>query len=121
MDVSELSDELAETMARQLRVRNGRLAEVMARAGRKLPHHLRAEAEAIVEAETLSQNPKLSHRVDAKRVRRAEKKLRQFLDKQDPRAERIAAFFDRLAAIVFIVFAIVLGVFFFALSRGYLN
>ena len=54
MDVSEVSQELAEVMANQLRVRGGRLADVAARAGRKLPRHLQAEAQAIVEAETLA-------------------------------------------------------------------
>lgn len=119
MDVSELADELAQTMARQLRLRNGRLAEVVGRAGSKLPRRLQADAQVIVEAETLSEHPRLSHRIDAKRLKQAERRLRAFLEKQDPRAERWAEFLDRLAAIVFILFAIVLAVFFLALSRGY--
>lgn len=115
-----MSEELAGVMSRQLRVRGGRLADVAARAGRKLPRHLHVEAQAIIEAETLSAHPKLSHRVDARRLKKAERKLRAFLDKQDPKAERRAEFLDRLAAIVFIVFVIVLGAFFFALWRGYI-
>jgi len=50
MDVSELTDDLATTMARQLRLRGGSLADVTARAGRKLPRHLKAEADALIEA-----------------------------------------------------------------------
>lgn len=105
-------------MARQLRLRGGRLSDVAARAVRKLPRSLQAEAQVIIEAETLAEHPKLAHRVDAKRVKRAERKLRAFLNKQDPRAERRAEFLDRLAAIVFVVFVAVLGVFLVALWRG---
>ena len=115
-----MSEELAEIMARQLRVRGGPLADVAARAGRKLPRHLHAEAGVIIEAERLASHPKLAHRVDAKQLKKAERKLRYFLDKQDPKAERRAELLDRLAAIVFILFVIVLGVFFLALWRGYI-
>lgn len=113
-----MSEKLAELMARQLRLRSGRLADVMARAGRKLPRHLQAEAQVIVDAETFSEHPKLSHRVDGKRLKKAERKLRNFLEMQDPKTERRAEFLDRLAAIVFILFVIALAAFFLALSRG---
>jgi hypothetical protein len=118
MNVSDMAENLAQAMARQLRLRGGRLADVTARAGRRLPRHLQAEAKAIVEAEALAAHPKLAHRVDFKRLKRAERKLRQFLDKQDPKAERRAEILDRLAVIVFIVFAIIVAAFFVALSRG---
>ena len=121
MDAGELADDLARTMARQLRLRGGSLAEVTARAGSRLPRHLRADAEAIAEAVTLSENPKLAHRVDAKQLKRAERRLRSFLDEQNPRAERMAEILDRLAAIVFILFVIVLAGFFLAWSRGYFD
>ncbi len=116
-----MTADLAATMARQLRLRGGSLADVTARAGRKLPRHLKAEAEALIEAETLAENPKLAHRVDEKRLKQADKRLRAFLDNQDPTAERLAEFLDRLAGIVFILFVIAVGVFFFALSQGYIG
>lgn len=121
MDVSGIAEDLAQTMARQLRLRGGSLGDVAARAGRKLPRHLQDEAKVIVDALALAEHPKLSHHIDAKRLKRAERKLRAFLDKQDPRAERRAEFLDRLAGIVFILFVVVLGVFFFALWRGYFD
>ena len=120
MDVSEMSEEMAEVMARQLRVRGGRLADVVARAGRKLPRPLQLEAQALIEAETWAEHPKLSHRIDMKRLKKAERKLRYFLNKQDPKAERRAEILDRLAGIVFILFVIIFGAFFFALWRGYI-
>ncbi len=118
MDVTELSDDLAVTMARQLRLRAGSLADVTARAGRKLPRHLKTEAELLIEAETLAIHPKLAHRVDEKRLRKAERKLRAYLDKQNPKAERRAELLDRLAAVVFILFAVAIALFFFALWQG---
>ena len=118
MDVSELTDDLAATMARQLRLRGGSLADVSARAGRKLPRHLKAEVDALIEAQRLAEHPKLTHRIDSKRLKRAERKLRAFLDKQNPNAERRAEVLDRLAGIVFILFVALLGAFFFGLSRG---
>lgn len=120
MDVSEMSEELAQVMARQLRVRGGRLADVAARAAPRLPRHLRQEAQEIIAAQTLAEHPKLAHRIDHKRLKKAERKLRYFLDKQDPKAERRAEFLDRLAAIVFIVFVVILSAFLFALWRGYI-
>ena len=121
MDVSVVANELAETMARQLRLRGGSLTDVTARAGSKLPRHLKTEAEVIIEAETLAAHPKLAHRVDDKRLKRADRKVRAFLEKQDPKAERRAEILDRLAGIVFIIFVIVLGAFFLALSQGYIG
>ena len=119
MDVSEKTDELATFMAKQLRVRGGRLEDVARRAKGRIPRHLQAEISALVEAETWGAHPKLTHRVDEKRVAKAERKLRAFLNKQNPAAERRAEFLDRLAAVVFILFAIVLAVFFLLISRGY--
>lgn len=121
MNVAELADDLAETMARQLRLRGGSLADVTDRAGRKLPRHLKAEADAIIEAEALAAHPKLGHRIDETRLKKADRKLRAYLDKQDPGAERRAEFLDRLAGIVFILFAVALGAFFLALSKGYIG
>ena len=118
MDVSEMADDLAALMAQQLRLRGGSLADVTARAGRKLPRHLKAEADIVIAAETIATHPKLAHRVDQKRLRKADRKLRAFLNTQDPKAERRAELLDRLAGIVFILFAVVLAVFFLALSQG---
>lgn len=121
MDVSEKAEELAAQMARQLRLRGGRLADVAGRAGRLLPRRLQSEVAYLVEAETLAQNPKLAYRVDPKRFARAERRLRRFLDAQDPAAARRGEILDRLAAVVFVLFVIVLGVFFLLLSRGYFD
>lgn len=119
MDVAQRAEALAGRMSAQLRVKGEGLADVAARAGRRLPRHLRAEVAAIVEAEAMSENPKLARLIDEKRIRSAERKVRKYLDRQNPGAERRAAFLDRLAAVAFVFVVVVLGVFFWALSQGY--
>lgn len=121
MDVRGKSNALADLMARQLRVRSGSLAGVAGRAGRKLPRKLRDAVQVIVAAEAQSEHPKFAHHVDEKRVLQAEKQIKQFLEKQDPAGERRAEFLDRLAAIVFILFSLVVALFFFLLWRGYFD
>lgn len=121
MNVTETAEELAAQMSRQFRVRGGRLADVAARAGRKLPGHLRHEVETIVEAETLTSHPKLAYRVDQKRVATASRKLRRYLAKLDPAAERRAEILDRIAAVAFVIFAVALAAFFVLISRGYFD
>ena len=53
----ERSNALAEKMAKQLRLRGDGLKDVAARAGRKLPKHLRAEVEAIVKPSAWLKTP----------------------------------------------------------------
>lgn len=121
MDVHERSDALGEKMARQLRLRSGGLADVSARAGRKLPKHLRSEVEVILNAQRMATHPKLMHHVDASLITKAEKKLNRFLDKKDPKAERRTELLDTIAKIAFVIFSVVLAVFLTLLWRGYFN
>ena len=53
MDVKQTAESLASRMSAQLRVKGDGLAEVTAKAGRKLPRHLRDAAEALVQAEVM--------------------------------------------------------------------
>lgn len=121
MDVHERSDALAEKMARQLRLRGDTLADVSARAGRKLPKHLRHEVEKILNAQRMAQHPKFMHHVDEAQIAKAEKKLNRFLDKQDPKAERRTEILDAIAKIAFVIFTVVLAVFLTLLWRGYFS
>lgn len=121
MEMHDRSNTLAEKMAQQLRLRGGDLASVTARAGRKLPKHLRAEVDAILEALRMSEHPKLMHHVDHARVKKAEKKLNRFLDRQNPKAERRTEILDTIARIAFIGFSIVLAVFLVLLYRGFFS
>lgn len=121
MDVTKTADDLAVRMSEQLRVRGTGLADVAAKAGRKLPRHLQAEVAVVVQAVQMAENPKLRRLVDERRVARADRKIRRFLSKQDPAAERWGEILDRLAAVAFVVFTIALVLFFVLLSRGYFS
>lgn len=121
MNIHDRIDAMAEKMSTQLRVRGEGLADVTERAGRKLPRHLRREADVLLEARELASNPKLAHRVDARRVRRAEKRLNTYLDKLDPAAERRGEILDLIAKIAFVFVTVVLAIFFYLLWRGYLT
>ena len=121
MDVKKTADSLAARMATQLRVKGEGLAEVTAKAGRRLPRHLRSAAETIVQAQTMAEHPKLARLVDEREIRRAERKLAKYLARQNPRAERLNETLDVIAKIAFVIFVIVLAVFFFLLWRGYLT
>lgn len=119
METSDRIDAMATKMAAQLRVRGDTLAEVASNAGRKLPRHLRREAETLIQAEAMAQHPKLARLVSDRQVRRAEKRLTRFLDKKNPRSERRGEILDRIAGIAFVLVVVVLGVFFYLISTGY--
>lgn len=119
--MDERSNALAEKMAKQLRLRGEGLKDIAARAGRKLPKRLRAEVEAIVQAQEMAENPKLMHHVDLERIKIAERKLNRFLDSQNPAAERRAEFLDAVAKIAFVIFTVVLAIFLMLLWRGYFD
>lgn len=119
MDLNERSQMLADRMAQQLRLRSGDLKDVAARAGRKLPKHLRQDVYAILDAQSMAEHPKLMHHVDSAKIAKAEKKLNRYLDKQDPKAERRAEILDTIAKIAFVIFSITLAVFLTLLWRGY--
>lgn len=120
MEIKARNTALAEKMATQLRVRGEGLEDVAARAGRKLPRHLRTHVDVLTEAEEAEAHPKLASRIDPKKVARAERKLTHYLDRQDPKAERRGEILDLIAKIAFVFVTVVLGVFFVLLWRGYL-
>ena len=118
MNVTERAEALAQHMATQLRVRGDGLADVSARAGRRLPKRFQKDVQVIVDAEAMMQHPRLERVVDDRAVRKAERKIRAFLDLQDPRAVRRGEILDVIAKIAFVVVTVVLAVFFFLIWRG---
>ena len=118
MNVKETADSLADHMSKQLRVRGEGLAEVASRAGRRLPKHLHLAVATIIEAEEMQQHPRLERLIDARAVSRANRKLRAFLDRQNPSAARRGEILDMVAKIAFVFVVVALSVFFFLLWRG---
>ena len=121
METVERTQAMAEKMAKQLRVRGDGLADVTEKAGRKLPRHLKRDASVLIEAEALAAHPKLGRLVNERQVRKAEKRLARFLDKQNPAAERRGEILDMIAKIAFVFVTVVLAVFFLLLWRGYFD
>jgi hypothetical protein len=121
MDIQERAAAMAEKMSTQLRVRGDGLADVTARAGRKLPKHLQREAATMIEALSMASHPRLSRLVDTRRVLAAEKRLNKFLEKQNPAAERRGEILDLVAKIAFVLVTVVLSVFFLLIWRGYFD
>ena len=112
---------MTDKMSTQLRVRGDGLADVAAKAGRKLPKHLRADAAKMIEAATMADHPKLARLIDERKVAKAERRLHRFLDKKNPAAERRGEILDFIAKIAFVFVVIVLTIFFFLLSQGYFD
>ena len=121
MDVKATADALAARMATQLRVKGEGLAEVTAKAGRRLPRSLRSAAATVIEAEAMSDHPKLARLIDPRDIQKAERKLNRFLSRQNPKAARRNEVLDLIAKIAFVIFSIALAVFLFLLWRGYLT
>ncbi len=118
MEQSASTHALAQRMSTQLRIRGEGLEDIATRAGRKLPRHVRTSVDILIEAEAMRSHPKLSRRIDPRRIARAERVVNRFLDKQNPAAERRGEVLDLVAKIAFVVVVVVLSVFFFLLWRG---
>ena len=118
MDVKACAEALAGKMSTQLRVKGDTLADVAANAGRRLPRHLQRAADVIIEADSMAAHPKLAKQVNERRVRKAERKLNRYLDRQDPRAERWGEIQDSVAKVAFVIFTIALVTFLILLYRG---
>lgn len=116
--MTKTAEDLAALMATQLRVRGEGLEEVAAKAGRKLPRHLHAEVQVVVDGLRMAEHPKLAQRVDERRVGKAVQRVKKFLAKQDPVAERRGEILDRVAAVAFVLFTVALVLFFVLLARG---
>lgn len=112
---------LAHRMSKAFGVKGDSLAEVAGRAGRKLPRRVRADVAILVEAEKLAEHPRLSRRIDPRRIRRAERRVNRYLDRISPASARWGAVLDEVAKIAFLLVTAVLAVFFTLLYRGYFD
>lgn len=119
MDVTGSTQAIAERMSARLRVKGADLAEVAARAGRRIPRRLRDDVETLIRAEAMSRHPKLARQVDPRRLSRATRNIDRFLAGRNPAAERWAELQDNVAKVAFVVFVAALAVFFWLVSNGY--
>ncbi|WP_155846234.1 hypothetical protein [Celeribacter ethanolicus] len=108
------SEELATLMRDRLGVRLGEGFEAKVKqAGRRLPRWARQKSTVIIEAIALEAHPKLAQQVDHKKVDKAFKELRYFLERQDVKTRRKNRVLDLIASIAFallVTLGLVLGV-----------
>ncbi|WP_417263803.1 hypothetical protein [Celeribacter sp.] len=104
--VTQRSDELAVLLRDHLGVRMGEGFEAKVKhAGRRLPRWARRKSAVIIEALALEAHPKLAQQVPHKKVDKAFKELRYFLERQDVKTRRKNRVLDLIATIGFVVFA----------------
>ncbi len=112
--VTHRSEELATLMRDRLGVRLGEGFEAKVKqAGRRLPRWARQKSTVIIEAIALEAHPKLAQQVDHKKVDKAFKELRYFLERQDVKTRRKNRVLDLIASIAFallVTLGLVLGV-----------
>lgn len=118
MLTDQKSEELAQQMATQLRVRQGTLDRVAARAGRKVPTHVQKDVSRLIEADHLANHAKLRKRLDPKALKSSRRRVGAFLETRDPALERRHAALDLVAQIAFVLVTVALGLFFYLLWRG---
>lgn len=104
--------QMGARMAERLGLRPGSPEQVARRAGRDLPRRLHREAATLSQADQMLDHPKLRAFVDQAGVRRAQGRLRRYLDRRDPARERTDRRLRWLAAAVFnllLFFALMVG------------
>lgn len=79
MDLQARADHLAQLMEQKLGIRGTGFEAKLARAGRRLPRALRAEAEYLTLALRMQQNPRLVRQIDWPRIDRGEAALERYL------------------------------------------
>lgn len=118
MEYGDRLDGLREWIGAQLRTRGDTIAEIVEKAGRKVPRRARSAIAELTDIEALASNPKVARRIDPRTFKRAEARVRKHLGKLDPKAARRGEILDRVAMVAFVLVSVGLGLFFYAISQG---
>ncbi|SMY08620.1 hypothetical protein [Flavimaricola marinus] len=102
--VTRNAAEISRLMSERMRISGRSLEAQVRKAGRALPRARAREARYLVQAQQLSQNPKLARMIDERQVTQATANLTAFLSGIDPKERRK----DRLLGILGILAANVL-------------
>jgi hypothetical protein len=94
-------DEVSALLAERLRVRGRTLEIQLRRAGRLLPRALQREGSYLVQANLLTQNPKLARMIDAAKAEAAHRNLVAHLKSIDAGAARRGKLLNLTALIAF--------------------
>ena len=101
VSVEHLATSLEALMERRMGVGGRGLAAKLRRAGRRLPKHVRRDAQMIAEAVPVAQNPKLARQIDLARLEVAERRVAAFLRTYDRADRRKGAVLGLLGSLAF--------------------
>ena len=120
MDLRARADHLAQLMGDRLDISGDGFEAKLEHAGKRLPRHIRTEAEQIAKALEFAAHPRLSRQVDAKQMSRAARIIERYLLSVDPWARRKGIFLNWLAGIAFSLLVVGAIVLFVLFKRGLL-
>ena len=106
VSVEHLATSLEALMERRMGVGGRGLAAKLRRAGRRLPKHVRRDAQMIAEAVPVAQNPKLARQIDLARLEVAERRAAAFLRGYDRADRRRGAVLGMLGSLSFNLLAL---------------
>ena len=121
-DDTPLSDRIApltELMRKKLGVRARSFPAALSRAGRRLPRHLRREAQALAAALPLADHPKLRQTLDMPQLDAAARDLQAFLQSIDLADRRKGFILGVLGTIAFNLLALAALAVLILAWRGY--
>lgn len=99
-DVTDKNQAIAQLMGKHLGTRGKNLEGALRRAGRRLPKRLRAKAFVLIEAQHMSEHPKLARRIDHAAVSAAYTELEAHLSKIDLAEQRKTKTLNIVAGLV---------------------
>jgi hypothetical protein len=100
-DINAKAEAVRAKIEERLRVKARDLPRAMAKAGRRLPRKLQAQAQVIVDAQSLGGHPKLTRMVDMAAIERVHDVIVAQLDQIDPADVRRGALLALLGDIAF--------------------
>lgn len=109
-------DEIRNLLDLQLRARGKNLAAQVRKAGRQLPRHIRKDAQAVVSAISLADNPKLARMVDEIAVGKSAQNVINYLQTIDP-IDRLKGRVLGILGGVSVVLLLTFGVFVYVLVK----
>jgi len=101
MDLEARARRLARLMEDRLDIGGNGFAAKLAKAGRRLPRHIRSEAEYLQQAIEMQDSPRLVRQIDHDRAERSFATVERYLLGVDAQAERTARALDWLAGNAF--------------------
>lgn len=99
--VQQLADRVSAQIEARLGVGGRDLSHKLRRAGRLLPGHVRKDVRRILDALSMSQNPRLARQIDLPRIEAAERRILAHLKTIDPADRRKGAVLGLLGGLSF--------------------